>query len=629
MRKRIAVFMSELIAEYQESVLKTIFAQANSLGYDVFVFSGYGSYDNNVLYAEGEKNLIKIPDLSTFDGIIVADDTFDIYGMEQELAEIIKETATCPVVYLRSGNENFNSILFDDVETMKELTRYMIEERGFSDICFMSGPMDMADAAYRQQGFMEAMSEAGLFVYDKMIFEGDYWRHKGKEAVDYFMKDRDTYPQAIICSNDHMALSVINELTSRGIRVPEDVSVSGYDCTEDGKAFTPSLTSVQVSFKEMSVKAVQMIDDINSGKEVDKVVRIKCKPVYRKSTNPSYVSEPYDTAKLMNEVNSRYDLAKLIVDAKAAYANTFNEDEIFNVAQKFFYGNYALRGYICLCDFDKSGDDHGKIFTDDMILWAVMHQDKSIKSYRPKKLFSRKEILPADITDREEPSNYIVFPLHYLNKEYGYYVLEYDKDQWVNLFTGSFFMCLVDTFEDMEKKKELADMEELRRLYNEDPLTGLLNRRGFEMSLQLLYDQALEKDEYLSIVSIDMDRLKFINDTYGHAEGDEAIRKIADIMKGLIRGNEICARLGGDEFCIILYSDTRARHEQFENVFKKIIEAESDKWDKPYRLHASIGMYCIHDDKKLPLMACMKIADKRMYAAKTRYKKSLEKNGLL
>lgn len=62
MRKKIGVFMGEVIAEYQEAVLKAIFAKAKELDYDVFVFANFGAYGNKILYAEGEKGIITLPD---------------------------------------------------------------------------------------------------------------------------------------------------------------------------------------------------------------------------------------------------------------------------------------------------------------------------------------------------------------------------------------------------------------------------------------------------------------------------------------------------------------------------------------------------------------------------------------
>ena len=83
--------------------MDTITAKANSLGYDVIAICSYGSYNDDILYAEGEKSSINLADPSIFDGIIVTEDLFDIPGMGDELYEKLKNEAKCPVVYLRTG----------------------------------------------------------------------------------------------------------------------------------------------------------------------------------------------------------------------------------------------------------------------------------------------------------------------------------------------------------------------------------------------------------------------------------------------------------------------------------------------------------------------------------------------
>ena len=129
---------------------------------------------------------------------------------------------------------------------MADMVRHFVVHHGFRDICFMQGKMSYPDARDRYQGFLDVMEEAGIPVTEHMVFEGDYWREKGKQAVDWFMEGRETYPQAIICSNDHMAVSVCDELKRRGVRIPEDVCVSGYDNTLESMRYFPSITSVCV-----------------------------------------------------------------------------------------------------------------------------------------------------------------------------------------------------------------------------------------------------------------------------------------------------------------------------------------------------------------------------------------------
>ena len=145
-------------------------------------------------------------------------------------------------------------MLLENKQPMKNMTRHFLEDHGFRDICYMSGKKELWDSAQRLEGFLEAMEEKGIPVTEHMIFHGDYWREKGKVAIDWFMEGRDTYPQAIICANDYMALSICEELRERGVNVPEDVCVSGFDYVYEAKFYQPSITSIFVDFPKMGAR---------------------------------------------------------------------------------------------------------------------------------------------------------------------------------------------------------------------------------------------------------------------------------------------------------------------------------------------------------------------------------------
>ena len=110
----------------------------------------------------------------------------------------------------------------------------------------------------------------------------------------------------------------------------------------------------------------------------------------------------------------------------------------------------------------------------------------------------------------------------------------------------------VSTHEDITDRT--AALERIHHAAHHDALTGLTNRAA----LKIYVDEALLADENFSILMIDLDRFKAVNDTYGHAVGDEILRQVADRMRGCVRDTDIVARLGGDEFAIIHRRSTQA-----------------------------------------------------------------------
>lgn len=97
-----------------------------------------------------------------------------------------------------------------------------------------------------------------------------------------------------------------------------------------------------------------------------------------------------------------------------------------------------------------------------------------------------------------------------------------------------------------------CEIENARRLANTDPLTGLFNRRYFLERLDEEVGRAVRYGRPLSLVMADLDQFKVINDTFGHARGDEVLIEVSRVLRGLIRRVDILARFGGDEFILLL-----------------------------------------------------------------------------
>jgi len=100
-----------------------------------------------------------------------------------------------------------------------------------------------------------------------------------------------------------------------------------------------------------------------------------------------------------------------------------------------------------------------------------------------------------------------------------------------------------------ERNEELR--HQLERLSREDPLTGLANRRCWDETLAREFERSTRQDAKLAVILCDLDRLKDINDRYGHAVGDQVLRATADVLRERVRASDVAARLGGDEFGVL------------------------------------------------------------------------------
>ncbi len=102
------------------------------------------------------------------------------------------------------------------------------------------------------------------------------------------------------------------------------------------------------------------------------------------------------------------------------------------------------------------------------------------------------------------------------------------------------------------------EIESVRAEALTDPLSNILNRRGFEAAAQLIFDDDASNEKEFCMLMIDIDHFKKVNDTYGHLFGDKVIRTIASTLKSKVKGQDSVARIGGEEFAVLL-PDTNAK----------------------------------------------------------------------
>lgn len=151
-----------------------------------------------------------------------------------------------------------------------------------------------------------------------------------------------------------------------------------------------------------------------------------------------------------------------------------------------------------------------------------------------------------------------------------------------------------------------------------DELTGLFNRRGFHHLGKYAITAARRRAEPLSLAWLDLNKFKYINDTFGHEEGDNALKAMAQLLRENLREADLMVRYGGDEFAI-LFSDT---DEKGAWVAMQHLVGQTDAWNlrtrHPWKLAFSWGVSEYDHDAGSDMKAWLKAADERMYAMKAK-----------
>jgi diguanylate cyclase (GGDEF)-like protein len=157
-----------------------------------------------------------------------------------------------------------------------------------------------------------------------------------------------------------------------------------------------------------------------------------------------------------------------------------------------------------------------------------------------------------------------------------------------------------------------------------DSLTGLYNRRAMEEKFHDEFERAKRYNHALSVLILDIDNFKTINDTYGHHGGDTALIKIAEVLRGKTRQSDFSARFGGEEFVLVLPKPIRKARCKWRPKFMMRSGLQVRKTDRTFTLTVSIGVSSTSEKSYSDWRQMLDAADQALYLAKNRGKDRVE-----
>ncbi|MBQ5311123.1 MAG: GGDEF domain-containing protein, partial [Oscillospiraceae bacterium] len=242
--------------------------------------------------------------------------------------------------------------------------------------------------------------------------------------------------------------------------------------------------------------------------------------------------------------------------------------------------------------------------------------DKTGTSVRPEGCITTDQFIPVDTS--EEPCCYYISHIHFGDHAFGYSAIMMDSDEPINEFYSVWMVNIsisLETFLQRSRVKRLV--EDLEEQSTHDRLTGMLNRRGFEKESDMIYSRISEDPEsVLSVIMVDMDKLKYINDAFGHKEGDFAISTLGSVILSCCGEGDISGRTGGDEFYIVLPGKDEEDAERTVELLNTKLDEVNRTSGKEYTIDVSCGIYSAKIKQQDGLEDFLRESDERMYEKK-------------
>lgn len=621
-KKIIAVCVARIQDDATNDYITALNEVVSGAGYGVFVYNTSTVLDNDNANADARFYVYSLMDYSVIDAVVICEETIQNEMVIQTIIQNANNFSV-PVIIIGESREGCINIKFNQEKGFDAMVRHMVEEHHLTRLHFMAGMRNNAFSDRRLEVFKQILNENNLLFDDSMVSYGDFWSGPAEEATEKIVASGNL-PEAIICANDKMAIAVCGVLCKHGIKIPEQVAVTGFDGIQEINFSSPRITSASCEPGDIAKKTLEVLQNLEHLKNKTESFYVSARLALAESCGCKD-KEPVDASRYLNSLNDRFYLYQdEAVKLSELIPKIHRCDSVDQVVEQLQNANF----YDMCCIMEKNflaeevnPGEYSKEQTvgfDREMLLLYDCNDADFKPYpfRLNKVIPSLEycldnnrvIIFTALQHMGIPMGYVSFFFQHLDHTQGSRVT-----QIVNALNSA-----LGGYRNMRYRHFL--MQQIEEMYRIDTLTGLYNRRGFASAYQKLLETERE-DTRLTIILADLDRLKYINDTFGHKEGDFAIRAVAEALENVCPEGAVFTRFGGDEMLAVC--PCRIEPEDVRKAFTDYFEKFNAKANKPYEVSASIGIYITDGKDILSFEELIEKSDRLMYEEKERHRKKI------
>ncbi|MDE7194939.1 MAG: GGDEF domain-containing protein [Oscillospiraceae bacterium] len=559
-------------------------------------------------------------------------DAVIIYPTSINDKSVVEKTAArcaahnVPLISIDVETPGASRVFFGYGDAFSRIVEHVIKAHNCRRIKLVAGVRNNDFSQTRIDSCREVMARSGLTLEEKDIMYGDFWEMPTYQAMDEFFASGESLPDAFVCCNDSMAMAVCLKLGEKGYRVPGDVIVTGFDGIETEKYHSPRLCTAFMDTDKLGKEIVSMLDRICGDKNA---ARCETELQYTTRFSESCGCE----SKNMYEIN--HTLMDLIHNY--SYTRSYEEhmdgtedqiaanptpDNFREVLHRRGMKGSALgvaKSFISLFDGEDIPEEKKEcVYPQEMNLFVSIFDDNSGEGCD----FDSREFLPDLSPVFGENNAAFILPIHFQDRAIGYLATPYVTYEQHTESIHSFSLMVNRCIETIRLHEHMLSLNSrLSFLFTHDQLTGIFNRYGF-------YDKfrsgRLRRAQDIFVVSADMNDMKYINDNFGHAAGDDALIITAKALAEAAEDDEtVCSRFGGDEFVAarICRGDAVERGRSYRERFREALERLNSESGYPFKVVVSIGVYCAPLDGIDDVDSLIELADRLMYEDKAKYKR--------
>ena len=618
--KLIAVCLSHSYEDSHSAFVSALCSNAAKRGWKLMFFNSFPDFSNQDKYDEGARSVFECINYEILDGMIIASSTFHDEGLLRSIIHSC-HTRHVPVVSKDVVLPGCAAVVPDSKESYKLLLNHVIRDHDIRDTFFIAGVENEEYSDSRIACYKEVLEENGLPVLPENIAWGNYWEGPTIAVTEKLISEREKMPGAIFCANDTMAHAVISCLKDHGIRVPEDVIVTGFDGIRASRVYQPHLTTCMCDAADEANACLELLAEDQPAGQIFKVpyyVRYAascgCKEIpipeneiveaYRDmefaSRHETYLFRTAHYAMDCQDVNTLLN----------RLSGMLQDDSVLCLNEHFYYG---------------SSEEMNFTHAVDHTLICVPSANRAFPQT------DRTRIFLSDIFPRfdhwmndEDATACMVTSVFVGDIVCGYYVTpmsRVSRDIQTTKRTANILnFIFANLISQLTRKSMLLNLE--NNLYL-DPMTGISNLKGATRWYEEHAEDVRTRQQAFAVSVYSVVRYNYIFDNYGMDDIEWVMHTVTDALRKVNEKDALIARIADDQLLVIDTADSGndvgAKVSKAVNAFFARIEEANAASPKVYNIEVNCGCTVADDGWKSSLETYIKLAVGNLYLNKLKY----------